>query len=114
MLHDFRTSIPSKENTLIILTLIGLDCLDMFRLGGGGGGGACRPPLSSLFEDLSQENFVQGLTIKALAQIWKEIWIKINDVIDNGVIIMKKLAEKILKRVYFKIAAASSCFIQSY
>ena len=112
MLHDFRTSIPSKENTLIILTLIGLDCLDMFRLGGGGG--RMPPPLSSLFEDLSQQNFVRGLTIKALAQIWKEIWIKINDVIDNGVIIMKKLAEKILKRVYFKIAAASSCFIQSY
>ena len=28
--------------------------------------------LSSLFVDLSQQNFVQGLTIKALAQIWKK------------------------------------------
>ena len=28
------------------------------------------PLLSSSFVDLSQENFVQGLTIKALAQIW--------------------------------------------
>ena len=65
-----------------------------------------RPPqLSSLFVDLSQRNFVQRLTIKALAQIWKNLH-KINDVI-----IVRKLAEKTVKRVYFKIAAASSLFI---
>ena len=52
------------------LNLIGLSFFDMFSLGGGG----CRPPplLSSLLEDLSQRNFVQGLTIKALAQILKK------------------------------------------
>ena len=32
----------------------------------------------------------------------------------NDVIIVRKLAEKTIKRVYFKIAAASSSFIQSY
>ena len=35
------------------------------------------PPLSSLFVDLSQQNFVQGLTIKALARLWKKICIKL-------------------------------------
>ena len=39
---------------------------------------------------------------------------KTNDVIDNNVIILRKLAEKTVERVYFKIAAASSSFIQSY
>ena len=53
------------------LTLIGLGFFDMFRFGGGG-----RMPLSllsSMFVDLSQRNFVQQLTIKALAQIWKNL-----------------------------------------
>ena len=36
---------------------------------------------------------------------------KINDVIDNDVIIVRNLAEKTVKRVYFKIVAASSFFI---
>ena len=48
--------------------------------------------------DLLQRNFVQGLTIKALAQIWKKLH-KINDVIDNDVILVRKLAEKTVKRV---------------
>ena len=52
---------------LLYLTLIGLGFFEMFRFGGGG------PPLYSLFVNLSQRNFVQGLTIKALAQIWKKI-----------------------------------------
>ena len=56
--------------------------------------------LSSLFVDLSGQNFVQRLTIKVLAQIWKKLH-KINDVI-----IVRKLAKKTVKRVYFKIAAA--------
>ena len=38
----------------------------VFRFGGR------LPLLSSLFVDLSQRNFVQGLTIKALARIWKK------------------------------------------
>ena len=50
------------------------------------------PSLSSLFVALSQQNFAQGLTIKALAQIWKNLH-KINDVI-----IVKKLAEKTVTR----------------
>ena len=54
------------------LTLIGLGFLTCLGLGGGGGGGSYRPLLSSLFVDLSQRNFVQGLTIKALAQMWKK------------------------------------------
>ena len=51
------------------LTLTGLGFFDMFRFGGGR-----EMPLSLLsllFVNLSQRNFVQGLTIKALAQIWK-------------------------------------------
>ena len=84
----------------------------MFRLGGGGGGGAMPPFLSSsLLVDLSRRNFLQGLTIKALAQIWKNLY-KINDVIDVDVIILRNLAEKTGKRVCFKIAAVSLSFIQ--
>ena len=79
----------------------------------GGGGADAAPLLSSLFVNLSQRNFVQGLKIKALAQIWKKLH-KINDVIDNDVIIVRNFAEKTIKRVYFKIAAASSIFIQFY
>ena len=62
--------------------------------------------------DLSQRNFAQGLTIKVLAQILKKIH-QINDVIDSYVIILRNLAKKTVKRVYFKIPAASSSFIQS-
>ena len=47
--------------------------------------------LSSLFVDLLQPNFVQGLTIKASAQFWKNLH-KINDVIDSDVIILRNLA----------------------
>ena len=39
---------------------------------------------------------------------------KNNDVINDDVIIVKNLAEKTVKSVYFKIDAASSFFIQSY
>ena len=60
----------------------------MFRFGGTD----AAPLLSSLFVDLSQQNFVQELTIKALAQICKNLH-KINDVIDNYVIIVRKLAD---------------------
>ena len=66
--------------------------------------------LYSLFVALSQRNFVQGLRIKELVQIWKNLH-KINDVIHNDVIIVKKHAETTVERSYFKIAAS---FIQSY
>ena len=39
---------------------------------------------------------------------------KINDAIDNDVIIVRNLAEKTVKRVYFNIVDASSFSIQSY
>ena len=65
------------------------------------------PLLSSLFVYLSQRNFVQRLTIEALAQLWKK-FTKNNDVIDNDVIIVKNLAEKTVKSVNFKIDAACS------
>ena len=55
------------------------------------------PSLSSLFVALLQQTFVQGLTIKALAQIWKKLY-KIHDVIYNDVIIVRKLAEKTVTR----------------
>ena len=57
--------------------------------------------LSSLFLGLSLRNFVQLLTIKALAQTWKN-YHKINDVIDSDVIILRNLAKKTVKMVYFK------------
>ena len=38
----------------------------------------------------------------------------INGVIDSDVIMLRNLAKKTVKRVYFKISAASSSFIQSY
>ena len=101
--YSYFTVNPNQ--TGLFLICLGLE--------GGGGGGGCRPPLSSLFVNLSQRNFVQGLKIKALAQIWKKLH-KINDVIDNDVVIVRNLAEKTVKRVYFKIAAASSIFIQFY
>ena len=56
---------------------------------------AAPPPhtiLSSLFEDLSQRNFAQRLTIKASAQMWKNLH-KINDAIYSDVIILRNLAE---------------------
>ena len=57
------------------------------------GGRRVSPPpplLTLLFVDLSKRNFVHGLPIKALAQIWK---------IDNDVIIVRNLPEKTVKRV---------------
>ena len=62
--------------------------------------------------DLSQRNFAKRLTIKVLAQIWEKIH-QINDVIDSDVIILRNLAKKTVKRVYLKIAATSSSFVQS-
>ena len=63
-----QTQLVNPNRTGLFLTCLGL--------GGGGGGGGCRLS-SSLFVDLSQRNFVQGLTIKALAQIWRKICIKL-------------------------------------
>ena len=80
---------------LATLTLIGLGFFDILRFGGGAD---ATPSLSSLFAALSQQNFVQGLTMKALAQIWRKKLYKIHDVIDDDVIIVRKLAEKAVTR----------------
>ena len=77
------------------LTLIGLGFFDIFRFGGGAD---AAPSLSSLFVALSQQNFVQGFIIKTLAQIWKNLH-KLYDVVDNDVIIVRKLAEKTVTRI---------------
>ena len=106
--HGVRQSDPLSPTSLLCLTPIGLGFFYMLRFGG-----ETAPLLSSLFVDLSKQNFVQGLTIKALHQIWKKLH-KINDVIDSDVIILRNLAKKTVKRVYFKIAAASSSFTQFY
>ena len=39
---------------------------------------------------------------------------KLNDVICSDVIILRNLVKKTVKRDYFKIAAVSTSFIQSY
>ena len=61
----------------------------MFRFGGEG---RIPPPLS-LF--VSQQNFMQGMTVKALSQIWKNLH-KIYDVIDGDVITLRTLGKKSL------------------
>ena len=71
--------------------------------------GDATPIIFSLVVNVSQRNFVHGMTIKALAQIWKKL-----HKIDDDVIVVRKLAKKTVKRVYFKIATVSSSFIQSY
>ena len=53
------------------MTCLGF-CLVVVEGGGGGGRGMLPSLLFSLFKDLLQRNFVQGLTIKALAQIWEK------------------------------------------
>ena len=89
-----------------VLTLIGLGFFKGLCLG------RMPPSLSSLFVDLSQQSFAQGLIIKGLAQIWKRSH-KFNDVIASDVIILRHLAKETVKVVYFKIADSSLSFIQS-
>ena len=64
--------------------------------------------------------FCTGIDNQGISSNMDKNFHKINDVIDNEAIV-RKLAEKTvtrakksLKRAYFKIAAASSSFIQSY
>ena len=58
--------------------------------------------------------FFTGINNQSISSTMGKNLHKINDVMDNEVIIMRNLAEKAVKRVYFKIATASSFFIQSY
>ena len=99
----------NSKNAYLSLTLIGLGFYDVFRFGGGGGGRiifvVCGPIATK---------FCTGIDNQSISSDMEKSLHKINDVIHNGVIIVRKLAEKPVKRVYFKIAAASSSFIQSY
>ena len=58
--------------------------------------------------------FCTGIDNQSISSNMEKKVHKIIDVIDNDVILVRNLAEKTVKRVYFKIAAASSIFIQSY
>ena len=70
---------------------------DIFRFGGGGGGGgAASPSLSSLFVALSQQNFV-GIGNQSIS-LHKEKLHNVNDVINNDLIIVRKIAEKTVTR----------------
>ena len=82
-------------------------------LGWGGGGGGCRPSIILAVCGPIANKFCTGIDNEGISSIWKDLH-KINDVIDNDVIIVRKLAEQTVKTVSLKIAAASSSFIQSY
>ena len=70
------------------ILFIGIGFFDIFRL----------PPLLSFVVcGPIATKFCTGID-KALAQIWKNLH-KINDLIDNDVIIVRRLAEKTVKRV---------------
>ena len=56
--------------------------------------------------------FCTGIDNQSISSNMEKNLHKINDVIDNDVIIVRNLAEKTVKIVYFKIATASSFFIQ--
>ena len=86
---------------------------DMFRfflLGGGGGG--MPPPIIFVVCGPIATKFCTRIDNQIISSNMEKLH-KINDVIHNDVIIVRKLAEKTVKRVYFKIAAAFSSFIQS-
>ena len=83
----------------------------MFRFGGGG----TRPPFIFAVCEPIPTKFCTEIENQSISSDMEKIH-KINDVnlIDNDVTIVRNLAEKTVKRVYFKIAAASSIFIQFY
>ena len=76
----------------------------IFRFGGG-----MQPPPPIIFVVYGHiaTNLVQGLTIKAFAEIWKKLH-KTDVIIYSDVVILRNLAKKTRKRVYFEIAAVSS------
>ena len=53
--------------------------------------------------------FCTGIDNQSVSSNMKKLH-NINDVIDSDVIILRHLAKKTVKKVYFKIAAASSSF----
>ena len=59
------------------------------------------PPylLSSLFVNLSQLNFCTGIDNQSISSNTEKLH-KINDVIDNDVIIVRNLAEKTVKSLF--------------
>ena len=92
------------------LTLTGLGFFDMFRFGGGAD--AFIFVIFVVCEPIPTK-FCTGIDNQSISSNMQKSH-KINDVIDNDVIIVRNLAEKTVISVYFKIAAASSIFIQFY
>ena len=74
ILTDEDFSFPTKTSfQRKFLNQVNPNRTGLFLTSSGLGGGDAAPLLSSLFVALSQQNFVRGLTIKALAQIWKKL-----------------------------------------
>ena len=78
--------------------------LDMFRFGG-----ADAPPIIFAVCGPIATKFCTGIDNQSISSNMEKNSRKINDVI-----MVRKLAERTIKRVYFKISAASSFFIESY
>ena len=72
---------------------------DMFTVFFWGGGGSDAAPISSLIEDLSK--FCTRIDNQSIRKNLH----KINDIIDNHFILLRKLAENTIERVNFKISA---------
>ena len=68
---------------------------DIFRFGGGGEASA--PSLSLLFVALFATKFCTGIDSQSISSNMEKLY-KVNDVIDNDVIIVRKLAEKTVTR----------------
>ena len=85
--------------------------LTCFRFGAGGG---CRPPIIFVVCGPIAAKFCTAIDNQRISSNMEKNLHKTNDVTDNDVIIVRNLAEKTVKSVYFKVDAASSFFIQSY
>ena len=88
-------------------------CLGLVGGGGGGGGGGHSPPIMFIVCGTIATKFCIWIDNQSVSSNVEKNY-KINNVIDIDVIILRRLAKKTVKRVYFKIAAASLSFIQSW
>ena len=94
-----------KLNTL---TLISLGFLYMFRFGGRDVDHLPPPLIIIVVCGPIATKFCTGINNQSISSNMENLH-KINDII-----ILRNLSKKTIKRVYFKIAAVSSSFIQSY
>ena len=95
-----------------ILTLIGhgfFTCLGFL----GEGGGHPTPPITFVVCGPITTKFCTGIDSQSVNSNMKKLH-KINDIMDSDVIILRNLAKNTVKRGYFKIADASSFFIQPH